>query len=197
MTIVELDVRGLPCPEPIVRAKRALFDERRPAVRLRVDSRVTRDNLEKFAATKKLDYHETQQGEEWEITLTAREPDACAATIEQAAASPPVVLCTRATFGAPSGELGTILIRAFFKTLLEVDRRPSRVIFINEGVKLACADEAVIDYCGKLAQGGVEVISCGTCLDYFGLLQQLKVGRVGNMFDIASALLEAGHVVEP
>ena len=192
-----LDVRGLPCPEPIVRAKRAIFDQRQLAVTLRVDSPVTRDNLEKFAAAKGLDFAETQSGGEWEITLTAKEGDARAAATARPVAAPPVVLCTRATFGAPSGELGTILIRAFFKTLGDVEPKPSRIIFINEGVKLACFDEAIIDYCQKLAEGGVEIVSCGTCLDYFSVLNQLKVGRVGNMYDIASALLEAGHVVEP
>ncbi len=197
MSIRQLDVRGLPCPEPIVRAKKALLDEHEPAVELLTDSPATRENLERFAASHQLQYAESHAEGQWRITLRARPGDACAAAIGESAARPPVVLCRSTTFGAPSGELGTLLIRAFFKTLGDVRPRPSHLIFINEGVKLACYDEAVIEYSNRLAAAGVEVLSCGTCLDYFGLKEQLKAGRIGNMFDIASALLAAGNVVEP
>lgn len=193
-----LDVRGLACPEPIVRAKRAMIDEREPRVLLVVDSGVTRDNLKKFAASKGLSFAEVQEGAEWKITLTAAgEPVAGAPAAAVALKKGPVVLCREETFGEPSGELGTILIRAFFKTLGDLETPPERIIFINAGVRLACRDEAVIDYCRKLEEAGVEIVSCGTCLDYFHLLSELKVGRVGNMYDIAGALMEAGHVVEP
>jgi len=81
--------------------------------------------------------------------------------------------------------------------LLDLDTQPGAVLFVNEGVNLPCFDEQIIEHCGRLQERGVEVISCGTCLDYFHLLGKLRVGRVGNMYDIAGALLEAGHVVEP
>lgn len=195
----ELDVRGLACPEPIIRAKRTMIDDGEPAVMLKVDSFVTRNNLEKFAKSKGLSFAEKKDGQEWEITLrrsegveTDQKPDR-----QAVAKSPPVILCTRDTFGAQSGELGTILIRAFFKTLIDLDTKPGAVLFVNEGVKLACFDEQVIDYCRRLEEQGTEVICCGTCLDYFGWLDKIQVGRVGNMYDIASAMLDAGHLVEP
>jgi selenium metabolism protein YedF len=194
-----LDVRGVACPEPIVRAKKALVDDRTPQVLLQVDSAVTRDNLAKFASSKGFSFVAATTGDEWEITITRGEetgaPEPAAIVAGQAAA--PVVLCKTRHFGAESGELGTILIRAFFKTLLDVDRRPAQVIFVNEGVYLACKDEAIVEYCTQLEAAGCEIMSCGTCLDYFELLDALRVGRVGNMYDIATALLEAGHVVEP
>ena len=109
----------------------------------------------------------------------------------------PVVLCKKKTFGAPQEGLGAILIRAFFKTLVDLKTKPGKIIFINEGVHLPCFDEQIIDYCNQLAAMGVEVLSCGTCLDYFKLLGQLKAGRVSNMYEIAGSLLEAGNVVEP
>jgi tRNA 2-thiouridine synthesizing protein A len=193
-----IDVRGLACPEPIVIAKRALVDDGEPAVLLLVDSAVTRENLQKFAASKGFAYEEQGGDGQWRIGLTgfgatSRE----AASPALAPKAPPVVLCRRQTFGAESGQLGGILIRAFFKTLLDLDVKPGKVIFVNEGVFLPCRDEQVIEYCRKLADLGVEVLSCGTCLDYFKLIGAVKVGRVGNMYDIAGALLAAGHVVEP
>jgi len=193
-----LDVRGLACPEPIVRAKKAMVDDGEPALLLLVDSAVTRDNLEKFAASKGFTFAATEVDAEWEISITGgtmpTEPVAGEAV---ATRNLPVILCKTPFFGNQSGELGRILIRAFFKTLLDIDQQPARVIFVNEGVNLPCDDEQVIEYCRELERRGCEIVSCGTCLDYFGLLDELQVGRVGNMYDIAGALLEAGHVVEP
>jgi len=195
----KLDLKGLACPEPIVRVKKAMIDEGEAAVSVTIDSRVTRDNLAKFAATKGFPFHETEKDGEWEIIIEA-DPHAAVATelpLASASARPPVVLCTRSTFGATSGDLGTILIRAFFKTLLNVDRKPAKILFVNEGVTLPCFDQQVIEYCRELAPQGCEIVRCGTCLDYLGHLNDLKVGRVGNMYDIASAMMDAGHLVEP
>jgi tRNA 2-thiouridine synthesizing protein A len=193
-----LDVRGLACPEPIVQAKRALVDQGETQVQLLVDSPVTRDSLKKFAASKGYRYAETPSGEGWRIDLSAGEASPSASPAPTVTAKrPPVVLCRHQTFGPASGTLGALLIRAFFKTLLDLETKPAKIIFINEGVDLPCHDEAIIDYCRKLIEQGCEVMSCGTCLDYFKLLDQLQVGRVGNMYDIAGALLDAGHVVEP
>jgi len=194
-----LDVRGLACPEPIVRAKRTLLDEGEPAVELLVDSAVTRENLRKFAAAKGFHWEEKGGAGQWRITLGARAPvdAAVAPAASPAHAGGAVVLCKQPSFGAPNGDLGGILIRALFKTLLDVERQPDAIVFINDGVRLPCFDEAVIDYCRTLVERGVDVMSCGTCLDYFRVLGELKVGRVGNMYDIAETLLGARAVVEP
>ncbi|HPQ71396.1 MAG TPA: sulfurtransferase-like selenium metabolism protein YedF [bacterium] len=195
----KMDLKGLACPEPIVRVKKAMVDEGEAAVSVTIDSRVTRDNLAKFAATKGFHFQETEKDGEWEIVIEA-DPNAAPVTEPTDAPAlkqPPVVLCTRPTFGAATGDLGTILIRAFFKTLLNVDAKPAKILFVNEGVTLPCFDAQVIEYCRELEALGCEIISCGTCLDYLGHMNDLKVGRVGNMYDIASAMMDAGHLVEP
>jgi len=193
-----LDVTGLPCPEPLVRAKQALVDQGEAEVLLYVDSSVTRDNLLRFAQSKGFTYAQKEAGGRWEITLTHGSTGQTVGRAMPVAApqNPPVILCLHATFGAPSGELGTLLIRAFFKTLPALEVLPGKIIFLNEGVNLLCFDEQVTESVRQMEQCGVDVLSCGTCLDYFHLLDKIRVGRVGNMYDIAGALLEAGHVVE-
>lgn len=194
-----MDLKGLACPEPIVRVKQAMVDEGETVVVVTADSPVTRDNLAKFATAKGYRFSERETRGEWVITLTA-DPNAVPASVPVAAPvakQPPVVLCTHPTFGAATGELGTILIRAFFKTLLDVETKPQKIIFVNEGVKLPCFDKQVIEYCRTLETLGCEIVSCGTCLDYLGHPDELQVGCVGNMYDIASAMLDAGHLVEP
>jgi len=85
---------------------------------------------------------------------------------------------------------------AFFHSLLEVRPKPQTIIFMNSGVKLVAQGSRALDDLEALAAQGIDVLACGTCLGYFELTEKLAVGRVSNMYDIATALLEAGKVVE-
>ena len=86
--------------------------------------------------------------------------------------------------GVGDEALGSILMRAFLKTLLELER-PTRLILINSGVRLASEGSEVLETLRALSEKGVEILSCGTCLDFYGLKEKLKVGIVSNMYDIA------------
>jgi selenium metabolism protein YedF len=93
--------------------------------------------------------------------------------------------------------LGTILMRSFLKTLLELEMKPSRLILINSGVRLATEGSEVLETLGTLSEKGIEILSCGTCLDFYGLKEKLKVGKISNMYDIAQSLLEADRLIRP
>lgn len=85
---------------------------------------------------------------------------------------------------------------AFFHSLLEVTPKSKMIIFMNSGVKLVVEGSRALDDVKVLAAQGIDVLACGTCLSYFELSEKLSVGRVSNMYDIATALLEAGKIVE-
>ena len=87
------------------------------------------------------------------------------------------------------------LVRSFFHTLGEVEPLPQIIIFYNSGVKLACEGSRVIDDLCTLAEQGIEMLVCGTCLGYYEMTGKLIVGEVSNMYDIAEAMLGAGKVV--
>ena len=97
--------------------------------------------------------------------------------------------------GRGDAELGSILIRAFFHTLGEVDPVPDTIIFLNTGVRLACEGSVVRDDLRALEADGIEMLACGTCLGYFELKEKLAVGQVSNMYDIAETMLRAGKIV--
>jgi selenium metabolism protein YedF len=101
------------------------------------------------------------------------------------------------TVGRGSEELGAILMRSFLLTLKELNPLPWRIIFINSGVKLAVEGSPLLTVLGELADLGLEIISCGTCLDYYQIKDKLTVGRVSNMYEIASSFLEATNVIKP
>ena len=100
-------------------------------------------------------------------------------------------------FGEGDPELGRILMRAFIKTVGELEPRPGKLIFANGGVRLTTEGSDLLPDLAALADQGIEIISCGTCLDFFGLVDRLEVGVASNMYEIAQALVEADRVVKP
>jgi selenium metabolism protein YedF len=110
-------------------------------------------------------------------------------------AKTPVVLVASDTFGRGDAELGGILIRGFFHALNEVEPLPSTVIFINSGVRLVAEGSAVLDDLRTLCVKGVEILACGTCLNFYGLTDRVQVGQVSNMYSIAETLLQADNVI--
>ena len=107
------------------------------------------------------------------------------------------MLITSDQLGTGDERLGRLLMRAFLKTLKELDALPGQAIFMNSGVRLSTEGSDLLDDLRALESRGVEIMSCGTCLDYYGLLDALRVGRKSNMFEIATALLAAEQVVRP
>ena len=114
-----------------------------------------------------------------------------------AAAGPRVVQIGSDTMGEGDDELGALLLRSFLKTQLQLETKPDALVFYNAGVKLCCEGSALLDDIRALEAEGLEVIACGTCLDFFGLAQSLAVGCVTDMLEIAERLGGAGRVVRP
>ena len=83
------------------------------------------------------------------------------------------------------------------KTLLDLEPGPNRLILINSGVRLASEGSEVLETLRTLSEKGVEILSCGTCLDFYGLKEKLRVGIVSNMYDIAQSLLGADRLIRP
>lgn len=106
-----------------------------------------------------------------------------------------VVLITGNRFGSGDQQLGEILIKAFLNTLWDSEPRPEKIIFINDGVRLTASDSEVLDALQLLEQAGVELLSCGTCLDYYNLREKLKVGQVTNMKSTVNSLLASEKVI--
>ena len=92
-------------------------------------------------------------------------------------------------------ELGRLLMKNFIITLLDLDEVPDRLLFVNSGVFLTTEGSELLEALDKLGNRGVEVLSCGLCLDFFKRKDKLRAGAVTNMFTIAESLMQAGSVV--
>jgi selenium metabolism protein YedF len=97
--------------------------------------------------------------------------------------------------GEGDDTLGGKLMGSFFYSLVRAGDKPASVVFMNGGVRLACKGSAVLDDLRLLAADGVAIYACGTCLDFFGLKEQLAVGEVGTMSDTVSLMVQADDVV--
>jgi len=196
-----LDLRHLACPEPVLRAKKAIAENPDSVIELRLSGAASLANVTRMARTlgAEVEARELPGGE---YTLTVRtgqpepalEPAPCEPEAQPGRAT---VLLGNNLLGVGDERLGRILMKAFLKTLKSVQPLPREIIFINNGVQLTTEGSEEIPTLLELAELGVDVISCGTCLDFYGKLDKVRVGIVGNMFDIVVRLNRAAKIIAP
>lgn len=202
MTESSIDARGLDCPEPVLRARKAIEAEETQVVKILVSSEVPAENIRRLADTKGWAFEASKREDGLELTLTRS--GRSSESPQPANAPPPsnsrenvVVFITSEVLGTGEHELGRVLMRAFIKTLQELEPRPRALIFVNSGVHLASNRSDLLEDLRRLEEEGTDVLSCGTCLDYYHLADELGVGRVTNMFEIVSVLVDADRVLKP
>lgn len=197
-----IDARGKPCPQPVLLTRDALQKAAGQAtLRVIVDNPASCENVTRMARSLGCRARIDRQLE-GEIHLliepaAAQAPEAQAEETFCGVASRNVVLVSSAGFGEGDAELGAVLMRAFVKTLKEVTPQPVAMFFINSGVRLTTEGSSLLDDIAELERRGMEIFSCGTCLDFFGLQDKLKVGKVTNMFEVVSQLSAADRVIRP
>lgn len=197
-----VDALGKPCPMPVIMAKKEIENGEKELV-IQVDNRAAVENLKKLAAScgylsevKEMDGSFLVSL--WMDCVECREilSEAVEKPVPQMAGSRDyTVFIGKEWIGDGDHELGKNLMRMFFYTLTESEDLPESVLFMNGGVKLPVEDEQIISHLNVLTEKGVDVLVCGTCLSFYGLAEELKVGSVSNMYDIASRMQKAGKVI--
>jgi selenium metabolism protein YedF len=202
-----IDIRDLACPGPVLKLRDLLEDGERE-IAMHVADELCRSNVTRFAASRGAEVEVEDPGDgSFIVTITAADDAAGARAGEEALlvsevpatgpVGPRVVQITAATMGSGDDELGALLLRSFLKTQAELDRQPEAILFYNDGVKLCCEGSLLLEDLRSLEASGIEIITCGTCLNFFELGDQLRVGRVTDMLEIASRLADAGSIVRP
>ncbi len=186
-----VDARGLSCPQPVLMTRDALQNLKEGVIEVLVDNVASKENVRRFA--EKMGCTVEVKEEEGFYRLRIVKGYTCEVVSSQEEKSK-VLLITSDSMGEEK-ELGKLLMRAFLSTLKESFKRPKKMIFVNRGVFLTTSGSPVIDVLKDLEKMGVEVLSCGTCLDYFGLKDELKVGSITNMYDTVENLLDAEGVI--
>ena len=99
--------------------------------------------------------------------------------------------------GVGSEELGKTLLKGFLYAVTQQEELPGTMLFYNSGVYLTCEESPALDDLKSLEAQGVNIMSCGTCLNYYGLTEKLKVGSVTNMYDIVETMEKADLLIKP
>ena len=193
-----LDARGLACPQPVILTRKALAEGGFDLLEVLVDNPASRDNVVRFARHAGCEAESTDEpgglsririrpGEGQ--ALPEPEPICGTPDLPQGIAT---VLIASNTLGRGSDELGALLMRGFLYTLTESERVPRRLVLMNSGVLLAIAGSEHLVNLRRLADLGVEILACGTCLEFHQARERLAAGRISNMQEIAELLLQGG-----
>lgn len=192
---IEVDARGLACPKPVINTKKELDNIEQGIVIVTVDNDVAKQNILKLSNSlncesrvikeeKDLIYIEIKKGENVIIEEKKQEEleDKC-------------IFISSNKMGNGNDELGEILMKGFIYTLTESKPYPKSILLVNAGVKLSIENHDTIGNLKILEEAGVEILSCGTCLDYYGLKESLKVGSVTNMYTIVDIMKNSSQTI--
>lgn len=205
----QVNAMGKPCPIPVVEAKKVLAQmSAGDTVTVSVDNAIAVQNLLKMAGQKKLAAESrTLASDHYEVVLALTEESLAAAQapateeapacIPDARAKGTVVVLSSDEMGSGDPVLGKALMKAFVYALTEQDILPDTILLYNGGAKLSVEGAPTLADLKLLESQGVEIMTCGTCLNHYGLTEQLAVGSVTNMYAIAEKLMGAARVVRP
>lgn len=196
---MKIDARNLDCPKPVIETKKTLESMSVGSLGVLVKGTTARENMKRFLTSKGYEYEMHSEGDEYSFVI--QKGEASEPVIEKSAEHVAVqgqgasVLVGSKQMGEGSEELGSILMKSFLFTLSEMDDAPKAIAFINSGVYLTCEGSAVLESIKAIEERGTLILSCGTCLDYYGLKDSLKVGSVSNMLTILEKINEGSKIL--
>lgn len=197
-----VDNRGLACPEPVIRTKKALDAMTSGTLVSIVDNEIAKENVLRLANSMGLQTTVKQEGSLFhiEISKDGEADTASVETVELVNCSLPTakrttLLVKSDLFGEGDPALGQVLMKSFFHALNESSVLPREIFFVNSAVRLTCQGSPVLAKLEELKEKGVQIFSCGTCLDFYHLNDKLAIGEVTNMFSIVEALTQADNAI--
>jgi len=197
--LIKIDAMGLACPLPVIQTKKALRNiEGDGSVETLVDNESSMENLLKMAKEMKLESnHEKIEEHKYKVVIIKGEGSINTDSSDETSDKKMVVAISSDKMGEGIDELGSVLMKGFIYTLTEMDTLPTTVLFYNGGAKLTIEDAPTLEDLKTLKNMGVEILTCGTCLNYYNLADKLAVGEVSNMYTITERLQGADKLIRP
>ena len=189
----KIDARGLKCPQPVIITKKALEEIEEGQITAVVDNITAMENLSRLASGLNLEYGVDERDGYYYITINKTKDNNKENSNEKKDNT--VIVIASNKLGSGNDELGEVLMKSYTYALTEISPLPKSIIFLNSGVRLTTEGSEVLGNIMKLQEAGVEIINCGTCLDFYGLKEKLKVGIVSNMYSIIEDMNNATKVI--
>ncbi|HBG5344352.1 TPA: sulfurtransferase-like selenium metabolism protein YedF [Clostridioides difficile] len=196
---IKIDARGLACPKPVINTKRELDNLEEGIVVTTVDNETAKENVLKLAKSLNCEANIVDEKENF-ISIEIRKGKNILdkqniLDNKESELDDTCIFISSDKMGLGNDELGKVLIKGFIYTLTESKPYPKHILLVNGGVKLSAENEETIENLKILENVGVEILSCGTCLDYYNLKDKLQVGSVTNMYTIVETLKNASNTI--
>ena len=201
--MIQVNAVGDACPIPVVKTLQALKTLAGPGtVETLVDNRIAVENLPRLAQSKGCAIETEQLAENrFRVVITAQEgaqlPESAdgLCTVPWEKPENTVVIISVDHMGEGDEALGRLLLKGFLFALTQQEKLPRTLLFYNGGASVTCEGSASLEDLHKLETLGVEILTCGTCLNFYGLTEKLAVGGVTNMYTIVEHLNKAKSVI--
>lgn len=201
-----VDTKGQLCPAPLIATKRAL-KETKPGESFMVltDTQTSFSNVSRFLKDNNIQFTSGETEGVWTLTVAETsgelsKPNAeeyCNVDVPHFQKGDFVVAISSDKMGDGDADLGTLLMTNFVKAVHDLDILPSKMVFYNRGVFLGKKNTEVIELLKDLERMGVALFLCGTCINHYSLKEEIAVGTISNMFEIAQIMSSAGKVIKP
>ena len=201
-----IDTKGQLCPAPLIAAKKALKETAAgESFILVTDNKTSFDNLSRFLKDNNAEFISKESDGVWTFTITkttneeakTKPEEYCAGSISHFQKGNFIIVISSDKMGEGDDQLGHLLMINFIKALKDLDELPQRMVFYNNGVKLATKSSPAIEHLRDLEKMGVELLVCATCINYYCLETVVAAGIVSNMYSIAEAMVSAGKIIRP
>ncbi|MBE9488556.1 MAG: sulfurtransferase-like selenium metabolism protein YedF [Bacteroidetes bacterium] len=203
-----VDARGKLCPQPLMMTRKAIMgSSKNEEIEIVMDNETACSNVETYLTESNVKYSASINNGEQHISFVVDGEEKIDVNKEIVCPIPEkinnniregyVVAIKSEYMGDGDIELGALLLRAYINTLSETDFLPTSIILYNSGVKIALSDRDTSKSLEEMEKKGVELILCGTCIDFYKLKQKVKIGKISNMFVIADKLSKAINIVYP
>jgi selenium metabolism protein YedF len=195
----ELNCRGQACPAPVLQVKELLEKGTPSAIAVIVDNKSAAESVSRFLEKKHFQVRMKDFGIDFRVEATALQ-GSCEIMPDIDSGEDPsnkkiMVLVGTDRLGHGDDDLGRALLLNFIKTLNEMGSDLWRLVFVNNGVKLTVQGAEAVPFLRQLANEGVRIMVCGTCLEYFKLAEQKEVGEATNMLDIVTSMQLADSII--
>lgn len=202
--MLTVNAMGDNCPIPVIKTKKAMQAlTGAETIEVLVDNEIAVQNVSKMAASAGGQVSSEKLGDkEFKITIQMESAPKTEENAEEAACVPDgrsntVVVVSSDRMGSGNDELGKVLIKGFIFAVTQLDTLPKTMLFYNGGATLTAEGSDSLEDLKSLEAQGVEIMTCGTCLDYYGLKEKLAVGSVTNMYSIVETMANAGKIIKP
>ncbi|WP_432204457.1 sulfurtransferase-like selenium metabolism protein YedF [Cetobacterium somerae] len=194
--MIKVNATGQTCPIPVIMTKNALKNITEGIVEVSIDNKISKENIEKFS--KEMGFSSITREENGVFFVTITKTIAVEEIVVDSKNEDNVVFVISSDkMGEGDSTLGETLMKGFIYTLTEMEVLPKAILFYNRGVFLTASNEVTIKDLKILEERGVEILSCGACLNFYSLEGNLSVGSPTNMYNIIDKQMKASKVIKP